>query len=367
MLKKLISALISVTILFSSPLMIRAQENESNKMDGISIDCSNRYFTVSQIEKYITLISEKEGNNTGYLQLHLTGDSNVGIECRTLGQIATEKYKRGKSEYYNPKTGKSFLSYGQIQEILKYADNKKVKVIPEIDMPGHMGGFAKLYKSKYGSKKTTLLFGTDNDSLQINQMAAVRFSRSIYDEYAGLFKKCEYFHIGCDEFWDGEPDENMNYINQTAAYLQNKGFRIMVWNDLITRQNLNHLGKNIIVTYWSWDGDTDSDDEKKERQETRASLPDLQHAGIKVINYNSYYLYYVPSPADTKKDDQYMVHDLSDNWNIGNWNSDTGNETSPDGIIGAAISVWTEESSGIPLERIYKNTKNLFCAMQYKL
>ena len=79
---------------------------------------------------------------------------------------------------------------------------------------------------------------------------------------------------------------------------------------------------------------------------------------------HSYYLYYVPSASNTESDDRYMAQDLKENWDIRKWDGENG-EPAPDmnEVMGAAVSVWNEESGGVSANRIYRNTWELFEAM----
>lgn len=328
-------------------------------LTGICLDCSNRYYSVKTIKKYIRLA---HSSGHGYLQLHLTGDKNIGVECRTLGQIPQRKYRRRQSEYYNPKTKRSFLTRGQIRSILAYARKQKVMVVPEIDMPGHTRAFAKLYQLKYGKKATSRIFDPNSDnSLRINSPKAIKTAEKIYGEYTGLFSNCRYFHIGCDEFWSGNDKENAKYINQISSYVKKKGFQVWIWNDLITNRSVNFLHRNLTVTYWSWDGDTENKKEQTRRRKNRASFSSLQKKGFNLLNYNSYYLYYVPKTSDTKKDAAYMVNDLKRNWNIRKWDGERGeNVSSLRHIKGAAVSVWNEDSKKVSSSLLYRNTSSLY-------
>ncbi len=337
----------------------------SRKLCGITLDVSNRYYSVSDIKKYIDL-TKKSGK--GYVQLHFTGDKNVGIECRYLGQTANKRYRHG-SRYYNPKTNRSFLTRTQIRQILKYAKKKKVEIIPEIDMPGHMGGFEKLYRLKY-RKTNYRIFNRDYEGeLAIGNKAAMNFAMSVYKEYTTLFKGCRYFHIGCDEFWSGTPKRNAAYINKIARYIKKKGFKVWIWNDLFEKTNMKTIDHDVTVTYWSIDGDTENKAEKNARRKVRASFPALRTEGFKLLNYNSYYLYYTPSKKNTNsKAAKYAVDDAAKNWSLLTWDSDSGRrDRSAKNILGACVSIWGEDSKGVSNKKIYDQIDDLYLCVRKKI
>ena len=108
------------------------------------LDVARRYYPVTEIKKYIDALSAHE-NST--LQLHFTDDENVGIECAYLDQTV-ENATFADGVYTNPATGRNFLSYAQVRELMDYADSKNVTFVPEIDMPAHMKGFFDLAEIK---------------------------------------------------------------------------------------------------------------------------------------------------------------------------------------------------------------------------
>ena len=334
-------------------------------LSGITLDVSNRYYSVKEIEKYINLAAKQKN---GYVQLHLTGDNAVGIECQYLGQVAKTKYRRKNGAYYNPKTGKCFLSRKEIKTILTYAKKKKVMIVPEIDMPGHVGGFEKLYIKKYGKTNAKIFHADYEGELAIKNKQAIKFAKNIYNEYAKLFKGCKYFHIGCDEFWSGSAKQNASYINTISKYMQKKGFRVWAWNDLFTKTNMKSINKKIMVTYWSYDGDTTDAAERKERRKVRATLPELQAKGFSVLNYNAYYLYLTPNKKNVSKaDTTYAVNDAKANWSIRMWDGDSGNKCkTAKRIVGACVSIWGEDSKGVKAGSIYQQVAKLYPVLQKK-
>lgn len=355
-----------LTLVFSCAQTVTADTDNHNKLCGITLDVSNRYYSVKQIEKYIDLAAE---SRNGYVQLHMTGDDNVGVECKYLGQIAKKKYRRGNGAYYNPKTGHAFLSKKQIKKILAYAQKRDVQIVPEIDMPGHVGGFETLYKNKYGKTNSKIFRRDYEGELAIQNRAAITFAKKIYKEYAALFEGCKYFHMGCDEFWSQKASVNASYINTISHYLEKKGFCVWAWNDLFTKSNISKINKKIMVTYWSYDGDASNKAERKKRRKKRASYPNLQKAGFSVLNYNSYYLYLTPSKKNTTKEDtSYAVKDAKKNWNLRMWDSDSGRKSKfKKNIAGACVSVWGEDSKGVKSAKIYAQVSKLYPVVMKKV
>lgn len=335
-------------------------------MAGITLDLCNRYYSVKDIKKYISLASKSK---RGYVQLHFSGDENLGIECEYLKQKAKKKYVKKTNQYYNPKTKKSFLSKKQVTQILKFAKQKNVEIVPEIDMPGHMGGFYKLYAKAYGKKKAKQIFSDEYGwELCIKKKEALKFAKKIYGEYATLFKGCKYFHMGCDEFWSGSATANKKYINTISRYLEKKGFVVWAWNDLFLKKNVKSINHNIWICYWSFDGDCEDKSERQNRRRNRASFPQLQTEGYTLLNYNSYYLYFCPTKENVNQwDIEYMKKDAKQNWTLKTWDGNSNKKCKDlKHISGACVSVWGEDSQGVKNKEIYKALQPLYKVLQKK-
>ena len=108
--KAIIIFLINIGILTIFPMFTTAAQDLSkvtNELQsGISIDCARRYYTVEEIKHYIDILS---ANNNSFLQLHLSDNENVGIECETLGQIVEYARLNSDGSYTNIQTQKKFL------------------------------------------------------------------------------------------------------------------------------------------------------------------------------------------------------------------------------------------------------------------
>ena len=329
-------------------------DSQGQLMSGMIFDCARRYYPVDTIKALIDVLSGREG---AFLQLHLTDNQNVGVECTFLGQTAEDAELLPDGSCRNPLTGRQFLSAAQIRDILAYAAERGVEIIPEIEAPAHMKGFFELAEHHFDSTYVDSIAFSRWDypgELDITSADAIWFVRKLYDEYAALFKDCRYFHIGCDELFSGSAADKTSYIRTMSSYMRDKGYIVRLWNDLLTKDNIPELDRGIQVTYWSWDGDAQNPERIASRRATRASVPDLQAEGFDILICNSYYLYYVPSVRNfNTHDNDYTINDLRENWNLTVWDSNKGTAL-PDTshIIGSAVSMWNEDSAELRGERI---------------
>ena len=371
--KAIIIFLINIGILTIFPMFTTAAQDLSkvtNELQsGISIDCARRYYTVEEIKHYIDILS---ANNNSFLQLHLSDNENVGIECETLGQIVEYARLNSDGSYTNIQTQKKFLSNEQIREILQYAKEKGVEIIPEIDMPGHMSGFFELAKNQNGSEYLQEIAVNQNEvpgELNITTDLGKALAKNLLAEYTKLFAGCTYFHMGCDEYWTNWGDRMITFINSQAEYLKNQGYIVRIWNDLLKQDTMKKIDKNIQVVYWSYDGATNDEQIREERIKERASVPQLQEEGFQIILTNAYYLYFVPAPWNTDQYSlDYTVKDIKEQWSLEKWDGNhEGGLNSYQNIIGAMIGVWGENSEGVSENTIRTQTENMYNAMVSKV
>lgn len=326
--------------------------SDDSFQNGILLDVGRRYYTVEEIKKYIDALGNED--NT-FLQLHLTDDENVGIENTYLDQTKEKALVKEGNVYINPKTNKAFLTYDQITEIMDYCKSKNVEFIPEIDVPAHMTGFFTLARLKFGDEfvnKFAKGTGSESGNIDIVAPEGDAFIFKIFDEYTAFFKDCKYIHIGFDEY-TYRIDEKADYISKLFNYLDNKGFIVRMWNDSLTKNNIEKISNKIEVTYWDYYGSN------------YATVDDLEEKGFKVIMTNSYYLFFVPSVANTNKADlEYTVNDILNNWDINKWDRNVNSKlNSVDNVIGNFVCLWSENSAGVEDEVIRNQVIAMFKAM----
>lgn len=308
---------------------------------GIMLDCARKSCTVKMIKDYVDIGSD-------FLTLHLSDNEGVADFSAT-----------------------------DIANIRQYASTKNVVIIPEIDMPSHMGGFFKLAHAKYGDEFVKKIAVNEDEvpgELNITEPAAIQFADSLLAHYMEMFKPATQqklsaqpaiFSIGADEFWTNYGIRTIQFINHMDSILTANGFVTRIYNDQILKEYIELLNKNIQVVYWAHDGAAADPEVREERIAKRASLPDLQAAGFNIIETNSYYLYFVPSPRNTNPHDlDYTVNDIA-NWNLSRWDANyEGGLENYKNIVGAEISIWREESEGISDDIILQQTKRMFEAMK---
>lgn len=364
---------ICVFLLGISFINVSAKEiiEETNMESVIMLDVARRYHTVDEIKTYIDALAV---NSNSTLQVHFTDDENVGIECDYLGQnVDSATYSDGI--YTNPVTGKEFLSYEQVKELMNYAKSKNVNFVPEIEMPAHMNGFFTLAINKFGESYVRNHYDWDNPSnsgiawgggdeqgnLDLMSPNAKPFVYKLLDEYTEFFKDCKYFHVGFDEY-TFRPELKIDFANELYEYLSSKGFTMRMWSDAITKDNISDLNNNIEITYWGW--------KQADILETNyATVPDLQEHDFKVIISNKYYLFFVPETSIMSQEHlDLIVNNINEKWELEKWNYNYDSTLeNHNNILGGMVCMWGENSTGVEKNIITKHTIDMYNAMFKKL
>lgn len=313
---------------------------------GVMLDVARAYYPVALLKRYIDLLADDGGR---FLHLHLTDDQNVGIESTVLGQtLANADLDHGV--YTSRVTHRPFLSAAQAHTIASYGAKRGVAIVPEIDTPGHMAAAFALLEAQHGKTWVDRIRSGENE-LDTSAPESLALAKKLYAEVQQTFPSSRTVHIGGDEWGDDvTAAQRVAWMNAMAATVGNR--EVWAWNDGIDRVAVGRLDPRIHVTYWSFDGDTEDAAERRERRARRASAVDLQKAGIDLLNYNSYYLYEVPTDLDPA-DSEYTVADLRENWSLRAWDGDSGSLLAAP-MSGAAVAIWGEDLEDQPSDALLR-------------
>ncbi len=168
---------------------------------GMLIDVCRHFATVDEMKAHIDLLSMFKLNR---LHWHLTEDQGWRIEIKKYPRL-TEVGSR-RTEFDGTEYGPFFYTQEQIKEIVAYATERHVTIIPEIELPGHAMGAIAAYpelscfpKTQKGSDYAVRnIWGVELDVYCPGKEHTFQFLSDVIDEVAPLFPG-EYFHIGGDE------------------------------------------------------------------------------------------------------------------------------------------------------------------------
>ena len=300
-----------------------AQVNEKlAKKKIVSIDAGRKYFSPDQLKEIID-----KAKHYGYTDLHLLV-GNDGLRFMlddmslTVGDktYASDDVKRavenGTNAYYNDPNG-NHLTESQMTDLISYAKNKGIGLIPTVNSPGHMDAILNAMKELGIEKPNFNYFGKESArTVDLDNEKAVAFTKALIDKYAAYFAgKSEIFNIGLDEYandatdakgwsvlqaykWypeDGFPDKGYDkfiaYANDLAHIVKSHGLKPMAFNDGIYYNSDTTFGtfdKDIIVSMWTggWGG------------YDVASSKLLAEKGHEILNTNDAWYYVLGRNAD---------------------------------------------------------------------
>lgn len=240
---------------------------------GLMLDVSRHFFTVDEVKSYIDQMSKYKFNTFHW---HLTDDNGWRIEIKALPKLtevgAWRVQRFGKfNNRKDPQPGE-VASYGgyytqqQIKEVIQYATERHITIVPEVDIPGHsmalLAAYPELSTRKeakhvnpgtafsewYGNGKFKMLI--ENTLNPVDEKVYETLD-VIFSEIAALFPG-EYIHAGGDEAYHGfwEEDENCKkfmsennmkevvelqsyFMKRVEKIIAGKGKKMIGWDEIL--------------------------------------------------------------------------------------------------------------------------------------
>ena len=274
---------------------------------GAMLDVCRHFFPVEDVKTYIDILSLHKINKFHW---HLTDDQGWRIEIKKyplLTQIGSRRaetlvgrYDKNKEGVYDGKPYGGFYTQEEIREIVSYAAERHIEVIPEIEMPGHAVAALAAYPwlgCTGGPYEVMRTWGVSEDVLCIGKESTLGFLKDVLTEVLELFPS-EYIHIGGDESprkrWKSCPfcqerirreglrneAELQSYlVRRIEEWLRDRGRRLIGWDEILEG------GVSQDATVMSWRG-------------TRGGIEAARH-GNRVVMVPCDYFYF----------DYYQTHD----------------------------------------------------------
>lgn len=243
---------------------------------GMHLDVGRHFFPIEFIKKYIDLLAL---HNMNTFHWHLTEDQGWRIEIKKypkLTEIGSQRSRtvigKNTQEYDNTPYG-GFYTQEEAKEIVKYAQERYITVIPEVDLPGHMLAALAAYPElgcTGGPYEVCPRWGVFEDVLCIGNDKTMQFLEDVMSEIIEIFPS-EYVHIGGDEAprdrWKECPkcqarikaeglkaDKNHTAEDRLQSYcmtriekfLNSKGRRIIGWDEILE----GDVAPNATVMSW---------------------------------------------------------------------------------------------------------------------
>lgn len=253
---------------------------------GMHLDVGRHFFDAAYVKKFIDFIAMHKMNTFHW---HLTEDQGWRIEIKKYPKLTeVGAYRNGTIIGHHPGTGNDkkrdggFYTQEEIKEVVQYATDRFITVIPEIELPGHASAAIAAYPqlscfpeeaTKHSPKVS---WNGDSTGKQVQQAWGIypdvfcpseytfKFIEDVMDEVIRLFPG-KYIHIGGDECpkdnWKrsafcqqlikekGLKDEHglqSYFIQRVEKYLNNKGRQIIGWDEILE----GGLAPNATVMSW---------------------------------------------------------------------------------------------------------------------
>lgn len=287
---------------------------QTDFMKVVHLDAGRKYFSVDSIKK---IIDNASADGYNYLELgvgndglrFLLDDMSVTVNDKTYTSDEVKSgIQQGNQNYDNEKsyrTNTDELTQSEMDEIISYAKDKGISIIPLINSPGHMDAILSAANSLTG---TNCSYSGSARTIDVTNTTAVAFTQALIQKYVNYFagKGCTYFNMGADEYANdkftggsmgfgnlqdtGKYGSFVSYVNQMATMIESAGMIPMAFNDGIYFNNNTSSGTfdtDIVISYWSngWDS------------YTPMSASDLAAKGFKLINTHGDY-YWVLGKSD---------------------------------------------------------------------
>ncbi|WMI66308.1 beta-N-acetylhexosaminidase [Aestuariibaculum sp. YM273] len=225
---------------------------------------------------------------------HLVDDAGWRIEIKKYPLLTEVGAFRKDSEIGTWKSGKTsgephggFYTQDQIKDIVAYATERNIKIVPEFEMPGHSSAAIAAY-TWLGTADVDIdvpvKFGRHYDNYDVTKPETIKFVKDVLLELFDLFPS-NVIHIGGDEVpyevWEKSArvqkymkehnvntpaDLQIDFVNKISIFVQEHGRRMMGWNEIMGKKlhfdfeekkndedAETELAKNVIVHFWKGD------------------------------------------------------------------------------------------------------------------
>ena len=251
----------------------RIEDEPRFEYRGFMLDVSRHFFTIEQVKKMIDLMAIYKMN---VFHWHLTDDQGWRAEIKQYPKLTTVGAER-KSSYDTPITrieengqvywtgegaqtnrpyGPFYYTQEEMREVVRYAAERHIDVLPEVDMPGHFVAALHAYPEYCchpdNAPEVWINGGISQDVLNVGNPEAVQFAKNIITELCEIFPY-PYFHIGGDECPTTQWESNAQcqaklkelgkssyralqteFIREINEHLATLGKKLFCWNESIT-------------------------------------------------------------------------------------------------------------------------------------
>lgn len=246
---------------------------------GFMLDEGRHIFGVDQVKKVLDMMALNKLNRFHW---HLTEDQGWRMEVPGYPRLATVAARRAcdrlgwKGQQPDSTEYGGYYTDDQMRDIVAYAAERCIEIIPEIDIPGHSQAAVAAYPEilacdPENSHEVWRRMGVSDDVINVANPAAVKFAKDVIDHAIDIFPY-GYLHLGGDECptakWESNPqctalldsigskdyrDLQLNFYRELQRHIDAKPARdrrrLIFWNEVL-HGNTSMLDTSIVIMAW---------------------------------------------------------------------------------------------------------------------
>lgn len=246
---------------------------------GFMLDEGRHFFGKEEVKKVLDVMASYKMNRFHW---HLTEDQGWRIEIKKYPKLTEVGAWRNSKVLGYGKVKPDDIQYGgfytqeDAREIVKYARDRFIEIVPEVDIPGHSQAAVASYPEflacdSQNSHEVWRYQGVSTDVINVSNPRAVQFAEDVIDELTEVFPYA-YLHLGGDECpvnkWQSNVscqeqlkslqstnyrDLQINFYKQLQQHIaqkpKDKQRHLIFWNEVL-HGNTQPLGKDITIMAW---------------------------------------------------------------------------------------------------------------------
>jgi len=208
---------------------------------GLSLDVSRTFYTANEVKQVIDMLALYKMN---VLHLHLSDNEGWRIEIKALPELTA----RGSEMNYRGRKG-GFYTQSEYRDLVAYAAERFITIVPEIDMPGHtaaaFAAYPELKNAVSGTPPALAQAGMALMALDPDDEVTMQGVQLVLNELAAITPG-SYLHIGGDETFGMDNDKYVRFIDRVRDMVKATGKKLVGWQEA-SRAN---IGTGDLIQNW---------------------------------------------------------------------------------------------------------------------
>lgn len=220
---------------------------------GMMLDVSRHFFPVDSVKTYLDILAL---HNQNTFHWHLSDDQGWRIEIKKYPELA----EIGGQLPNNGRKG-GYYTQEEFKDLVNYANERFITIIPEVDIPGHTAAIFAAYpdfKNAVKFKTNVNIPGQAFNALDVDDPKAMQFTEDVIAELAALAPG-NYIHIGGDEAIGLPHDKFVRFINKTREIVLKNGKKMVGWQETARAD----ISEGDVIQHWIYLKQKNEDSSKK--------------------------------------------------------------------------------------------------------